>query len=301
VTGCASTGAGFDRLPASEQALFRRCSEPVSAQICSGSGQDRADCLAAKAEAFAGRQSDRMRRLWLASNGCPASVIEAPQSEPAVASEGAAGVEEVAGAVPAAQEAVAVPAAQDLAVAPPAAQDLAVAPPAAQDLAVASPALTSTAPPPAPVQAAVAPEPLPAAVVETSRAVVTEPATPSPTASPASGPAPAERPAAAPSRLSARTADRQLREAIVAHQPQMKKCVDRQLKLVPTLRAEGTLVLDVGDDGRVTNAGLKGSALQGTTLEVCLRTVALGWRFPRTSRAYAVEAPLKVWGAQGAP
>jgi hypothetical protein len=42
--------------------------------------------------------------------------------------------------------------------------------------------------------------------------------------------------------------------------------------------------------------GLRGRELEGTTLADCLRTLALGWRFPRTARAYAIEAPVKILG-----
>jgi hypothetical protein len=90
--------------------------------------------------------------------------------------------------------------------------------------------------------------------------------------------------------------ERQLREAIVAHEPEMKKCVDRQLKLLPTLRAEGTLVIEVDARGRVPGAQVKGAQLEGTPLESCLRDAALRWRFPSNGRAYAVEAPLRVSG-----
>jgi len=90
----------------------------------------------------------------------------------------------------------------------------------------------------------------------------------------------------------------QLREAIVAHQPEMKRCVDRQLKLVPTLKAEGMLVVDVDAHGQVPRVELKGKDLSGTALELCLRTAASRWRFPRTGRSYSIEAPLVVTGRQ---
>jgi hypothetical protein len=100
--------------------------------------------------------------------------------------------------------------------------------------------------------------------------------------------APAGKPLAA--------ADQRLRETIVAHQPEMMRCVDRQLKLLPSLRAEGTLVLEVDGTGRVVQAGLRGDQLAGSTLEDCLRTLAMRWRFPGDRRGYAVEAPLRVSG-----
>ncbi len=104
--------------------------------------------------------------------------------------------------------------------------------------------------------------------------------------------------AAAPSLKPGRTGNQQLREAIVRHEAAMKKCVDRQLKLVPSLRSEGTLFIEVDASGYVTQAGVRGDQLQGTALEGCLRALAVHWRFPRTTRAYAVEAPLKVSGVE---
>jgi hypothetical protein len=56
-------------------------------------------------------------------------------------------------------------------------------------------------------------------------------------------------------------------------------------------------VIEVDGSGRVTQAALRGEALQGTSLEACLRTVALRWRFPPTARAHAIEPPLEVSGA----
>jgi hypothetical protein len=77
----------------------------------------------------------------------------------------------------------------------------------------------------------------------------------------------------------------------------MKSCVDRQLKLAPDLKAEGTLVIDVEKDGTVPSAALLGADLAGTPLEACLRTAAARWRFPASARAYKISAPVKVWGS----
>jgi hypothetical protein len=101
---------------------------------------------------------------------------------------------------------------------------------------------------------------------------------------------------ASSAKLPAGAPDQHLRETIVAHQPEMRRCVDRQLKLLPGLRAEGTLVLEVDGTGRVVQAGLRGEKLEGTTLEDCLRTLVMRWRFPGNRRGYAVEAPLRVSG-----
>jgi len=77
----------------------------------------------------------------------------------------------------------------------------------------------------------------------------------------------------------------------------MKSCVDRQLKLVPDLKAEGTLVIDVEKDGTVPSAQLLGADLAGTPLETCLRAAAMHWRFPASAQAYTISAPVKVLGS----
>jgi hypothetical protein len=92
--------------------------------------------------------------------------------------------------------------------------------------------------------------------------------------------------------------ERQLRDAIIAHEPDMRRCVDRHLKLFPMLRASGTLVIEVDGEGRVPDAQVHGNQLVGTALEVCLHDTALHWRFPRTGQPYAVEAPIRVTGRE---
>ena len=91
--------------------------------------------------------------------------------------------------------------------------------------------------------------------------------------------------------------EQRLRDIIVAHGAEMKVCVDRQLKLLPTLRAEGKLVIEVDASGAVPRAELQGTDLAGTQLETCLRALASRWRFPSDGRAYVIDAPLRVWGA----
>src|SRR4029453_3238267 len=74
---CAATGGaadGFAALPPADRELFQRCREPVATQRCRhGNAGAREACLTIKAEPFAGRRSDRTRRRWLESNGCPAA------------------------------------------------------------------------------------------------------------------------------------------------------------------------------------------------------------------------------------
>jgi hypothetical protein len=96
-----------------------------------------------------------------------------------------------------------------------------------------------------------------------------------------------------------RPAEEQLREAIVSHSADMKRCVERQLKRDPALRAEGTLILDVDQRGRVASSALKGTALEGTDLEGCLHALAARWRFPSAAHSYAIEAPIAVSGVEG--
>jgi argininosuccinate lyase len=64
--------------------------------------------------------------------------------------------------------------------------------------------------------------------------------------------------------------EQRLRDILLAHRPEMKVCVDRQLKLLPNLRAEGTLVIEVDASGAVPRSELLGTDLAGTPLEDCL-------------------------------
>jgi hypothetical protein len=94
----------------------------------------------------------------------------------------------------------------------------------------------------------------------------------------------------------ARERTQRLRDIIASHRNEMKSCVDRQLKLAPDLRAEGTLVIDVRKDGSVPSAELMGTGLAGTPLEDCLHRAAIRWRFPASAHPYTISAPVKVWG-----
>ena len=282
--GCAT--GGFEQLPAEEQALFRRCQQPLTEHLCRANGTE---CLAAQAETFAARRSSRIRRNWLVLNGCPASVMDAPEAPAAEAAVAAAPT-----AAPAKEEPAPAPAKVEVPPPPPP-----IEVPALQaiggscrrsadcesDLCVRGACVTLSA-----LEAG-----------KTCAAPVTEPA-----AEVAAAPAPVpELARAAPTpevplskvRLGAdAAAPQQLRETIVEHEADMKRCVERQLKLVPDLRAQGTLVLEVSAAGRVTQAALRGERLQGTALEGCVRALATRWVFPNKSRAYVVEAPLSVSG-----
>jgi hypothetical protein len=115
--------------------------------------------------------------------------------------------------------------------------------------------------------------------------------------------APKARPTGPPARAfadneSPEVRERRLRNIIIAHRAEMKTCVDRQLKLRPDLRAEGTLIIDVDATGSVPHAELLGADLAGTALEDCLRTIASRWRFPSSGRAYRIDAPVRVLGSE---
>jgi hypothetical protein len=326
-----SGGGGFEALAVAEQGMFRRCKQPLAQHLCAGADEAaQARCLQTQALTYA-RRSDKMRRRWLELNQCPAAVIDGP--EPATAAvEPRSEEARVATAAPApapeAAPAPAVAAAPVPALLPSGAacqrsaaceSDLCV-----RGVCVALAMIEIGKPVQAqPARVAVAAAgPSPAAVVaeEDSTPDEPEPAPaeqPAPPAEEVRKPAapigkvtePAKKPAepvvAAVERLppgprmsNGNSAADQLRGAIVQHEAEMKRCVERQLKLVPDLRAEGTLVLEINASGRVTQAALRGERLQGTPLENCMRAIAARWVFPRTARAYAVEAPLKVSGVE---
>jgi hypothetical protein len=307
--GCMTGRSGFDQLAPEEQSLFQRCSQPIGEHLCSGEEPEaRALCLKKQAATFAARGSARMRRSWLRSNECPAATLEASTApvaaEPAVAPQSSlaadapAKAETPAEPVPAPAPPVAAPAPPVSEPAPAPAPTLAVAggscarsADCASDLCVKGScaslaALTAEQTCPADPLANITVV-APAVAEGLLAAPVRQPAVEHNDKEPETtlvkgGPGAAD----------------QLREAIVTHEADMKRCVERQLKLVPTLNAEGTLVLEVNAIGRVTQAGLRGDQLQGTPLEGCLRSLASRWIFPRTARAYAVEAPLKVSGIE---
>ena len=331
--GCVSAGRDFQQLPAAEQSLFLRCREPVGAQACGGQDPDaRAGCLETQAAIFAERRNLKMRRSWLALNGCPASLMDAVASAPPASVP-------VAPPLPSLPS---LPPPSSLPSPPPLPPSLlAAAAPCRRsaecesDLCVRGACVTlasltaaqacrapEPSPPVAPVAALSVPaaeaarpdalsagDPAPATataevVVATTLDGTSAAAVPFVKVAPAAVPAHPPRAAAGspPSpRVSSLGVAHQLRDAIVIHEGDMKTCVERQLKLFPALRAEGTLVLEVDGSGQVIQAGLRGEQLQGTALEGCLRAMAARWRFPRTAQNYAVEAPLKVAGVEGRP
>jgi hypothetical protein len=264
---CASAPlVGLDQLPRADRQMFQRCREPLAGELCRGhDGEGRARCLDAQSAVFAGRRTTKMRRSWLALNGCPHALIDAADEAP---------IEAVVSA-PASIPATPPPiqASVLLGVASPCRRSA----DCASDLCVRGSCVTV---------ASFDPE---------DSCAAARPSTRSPNGERSAARAVIPVPPAGP-RVSSAGAAVQLRETIVGHEAEMKMCVERQLKLLPTLRAEGTLVLEVDGSGRVVRAGLTGAQLAGTALEDCLRAVASRWRFPRTASAYAVEAPLTVSG-----
>jgi hypothetical protein len=177
------------------------------------------------------------------------------------------------------------------------------------------PAAPPSRPPPAPAVAH-APEPEPAPAPEPApppEEAGPEPARPPPKSAPPPPPplpemvvvpiAPKARPTGPPVRAFSdrerpEAREQRLRDIIVAHRPEMKLCVDRQLKLSPNLHADGTFVIEVDATGAVPRSELVGTDLAGTPLEDCLRTIASRWRFPAAGRPYRVDAPVRVWGSE---
>ncbi len=293
-SGCA-TANDFGSLPAGEQSLFNRCSERAGDFLCGGSAQgaSRTQCLRAKADFFADRPTGKARRKWLEASGCPASVLAAHEAVAWTPAK-SEGPKTPAAAEPAAV-AVAAAATADSA----SADEGAVCQRSAacrSDLCVQGRCVTlsslysSEVTDPDGILVEPAAMTVAVAVAESSATGPEAGAPKALTMSVPDAPSPGARPGN--SRL------RQLREAIVAHEPEMKKCVDRQLKLEPSLSAQGTLFIVVDAQGNVPEAAVRGDQLIGTPLEGCLRNAAARWRFPSTGKAYAIEAPLRVTGSE---
>jgi hypothetical protein len=281
-----------DAVVASDRDLFSPCATAVAAANCAGEADEtaRASCVDSRRAAYSRLHSPKMRRSWLIANGCPEATVDAPA--------------QVTTAVVVAAPPPPPPAPPPTPPEPP----IAVAPPAPS---------AAPAPPPAPPPTPPAPT---ATVVAGRHAPPKEqpaPAEPSPTHAQPPRPAPSPAIAAAPApasvppppadaglpngafsdrdRTEART--QRLRDIISSHRPEMKSCVDRQLKLAPELKAEGTLVINVEKNGSVPSADLLGADLAGTPLEACLRAAAARWRFPASAHPYTISAPVKVWGS----
>ena len=69
-----------------------------------------------------------------------------------------------------------------------------------------------------------------------------------------------------------------LSRAMASYSTQVRRCYDRRLKRVPTLRERMDLRLTIGTDGTVTNATLRGGDHDAEVSE-CVLTVARRWTF----------------------
>jgi hypothetical protein len=97
------------------------------------------------------------------------------------------------------------------------------------------------------------------------------------------------------------TARRQLRDAVVAVQPAIERCVTEQMTRRGLSRADGVLKLTVSPAGRVTGVGVGSGELGGGDLEACLKVSAGAWQFPSAEGEYQVDVPLTVVGAGAKP
>lgn len=115
---------------------------------------------------------------------------------------------------------------------------------------------------------------------------------------PAPAPAPApggEAPARQADKLAGgETTRRQIRDAVIAVQPSIERCVGDQMLRRGLSRAEGTLKLTVNAQGRVTGTATGGGQLGGPELEECLRAASAAWLFPPADAEYVVDVPITV-------
>jgi len=271
----------FDMLATSDRDLFSACAPSLMDVICKdGDVVARESCLESRSAAYGQLHSQRMRRSWLIANGCPEATIDAPPKSEVVAA--AAPPPPAMTDPPAPAPATSEPATPVAKAEPPVAK-------AEPPVAKAEPPVAPAAPPPAAAAAEPPPpEPAPAKSEPPPPLTLTRADTPPPPASP---------PVRSFSERERPEMRERRRDIIIAHGREMKGCVDRQLKLMPDLRADGLLVIEVDANGAVPRAELQGADLAGTALESCLRTITSRWRFPSSGRGYRIEAPLKVSGS----
>lgn len=73
----AGTSSAFDRLPEASRAAYERCWEHMRVPIC-GATTDMAavlNCSRSSSATYAAHPTDAEREAWLASHGCPPTVI----------------------------------------------------------------------------------------------------------------------------------------------------------------------------------------------------------------------------------
>jgi hypothetical protein len=133
------------------------------------------------------------------------------------------------------------------------------------------------------------------ALRDTSR-VPAQPAPAAPAAPAPSGAAPA-RPM---DRLAGgETTRRQIRDAVVAVQPSIERCVSDQMVRRGLTKAEGTLKLTVNVQGRVLSVSAGTGPLGGPEMEECLKAASIAWLFPPADSEYVVDVPITVVGGTG--
>jgi hypothetical protein len=114
-------------------------------------------------------------------------------------------------------------------------------------------------------------------------------------AQPAPAPVPAPEGTTAPGRLAGgETTRRQIRDAVLAVQPSIERCVGEQMLRRGLSRAEGTLQLSVSAQGRITGTDTGSGPLAGPELDECLGAASTGWAFPPADSAYLVDVPITV-------
>jgi len=96
------------------------------------------------------------------------------------------------------------------------------------------------------------------------------------------------------------TTRRQIRDAVIAVQPSIERCVGEQMLRRGLSRAEGTLKLSVAAQGRVTGTATGSGQLAGPELDECLRAASAAWLFPPADTEYVVDVPITVVKGGGA-
>ncbi len=117
-------------------------------------------------------------------------------------------------------------------------------------------------------------------------------------------PAPAAPTAPAPARPAERlaggeTTRRQIRDAVIAVQPSIERCVSDQMLRRGLTRAEGTLKLSVSAQGRVLTVSAGSGPLASPEMEECLKAASIAWIFPPADAEYVVDVPITVVGGSG--
>lgn len=307
LTAACSTPVPLGGLQDDDRALWERCKPAIEANACDlPASASREDCLEKQALAYAERPHDRAKRRWLSAHGCPAAVIEGAAT-PTARQQPSAPVPKKApqphgpSAAPPARLLVSGPVMSVPVV--PASEGTVRVEPRAPLLPLSAQCLRSAdcqsdlcykARCVSEASLVVAASLQPATLVaeeQSTAAVLVEPS-PLP-------PAPPLKDASSAPPLRAGDPGRQLRDVLAGYETDMQRCVERQLKLSPELRAQGTLVIEVDPRGKVPKVGLRGKPLSGSALETCLLIVAQRWRFPSTGRAYRVEAPIVISGRAG--